>query len=77
MVPIMTDPVELFYLAVNARAEWDILAGGPVTGAHHRALEAEIAKYRALMATAHPRVGVLPARRSAPVFYADDLECDF
>lgn len=38
--------VERFYLAVNARAEAEMLAGKPVTGAHHRALEAEIAAYR-------------------------------
>lgn len=40
------DPVRAFYARVNARAEADMLAGGPVTGAHHRALEAEIAAYR-------------------------------
>lgn len=28
---------------VNARAEADILAGGPITGAHHRAIEFELA----------------------------------
>lgn len=38
--------VEAFYAAVNARAEADMLNGKPVTGAHHRALEAEIAKHR-------------------------------
>jgi hypothetical protein len=31
-----------FYEAVNRRAEADMLAGRPITGAHHRALEAEI-----------------------------------
>lgn len=41
------EAVEAFYAAVNARAEADILAGGPVTGAHHRSLEFEIARVRA------------------------------
>lgn len=40
------DPVEAFYAAVNKRAEADMLEGKPVTGAHHRSLEAEIAAYR-------------------------------
>jgi hypothetical protein len=40
------DPVEAFYVAVNARAEAEMLNGKPVTGAHHRALEAEILAYR-------------------------------
>lgn len=40
--------VEQFYQRVNERAEKDMLAGNPVTGAHHRALEAEIAIVRAL-----------------------------
>ena len=31
-----------FYEQVNARAEADMLAGNPITGAHHRALEAQI-----------------------------------
>ena len=30
-----------FVARVNARAEADMLAGNPITGAHHRALEAE------------------------------------
>lgn len=47
----MTDAVEAFYARVNARAEADILAGRPVTGAHHRALEAEIAMYRKELGT--------------------------
>jgi hypothetical protein len=34
-----------FYTDVNARAEAEILNGKPVTGAHHRALEAEITAY--------------------------------
>jgi hypothetical protein len=38
--------VEAFHQAVNKRAESDMLAGNPVTGAHHRALEAEIAKWK-------------------------------
>ena len=41
------DTVEAFYRRVNARAEADMLNGRPVTGAHHRALETEIAAYRA------------------------------
>lgn len=32
-----------FAARVNARAEADMLAGRPVTGAHHRAIEAELA----------------------------------
>jgi hypothetical protein len=40
------DPVEAFYQRVNARAEADILNGNPITGAHHRALEHEIAEHR-------------------------------
>jgi plasmid stability protein len=39
-------PILKFYADVNARAEADMLAGRPTTGAHHRALEAEIAAYR-------------------------------
>lgn len=35
-----------FVLAVNARAEADMLAGNPVTGAHHRAIESELAAIR-------------------------------
>jgi hypothetical protein len=41
------DAVEEFYATVNARAEAAILAGEPITGAHHRSLEAEIARHRA------------------------------
>jgi predicted RNase H-like nuclease (RuvC/YqgF family) len=37
--------VEAFVKRVNARAEADMLAGNPVTGAHHRAIETE---FRAL-----------------------------
>lgn len=40
------DPVEAFYVKVNARAEADMLKGNPIQGAHHRALEAEIEAYR-------------------------------
>lgn len=39
--------VEDFVTAVNARAEARILAGEPITGAHHRSLEAELARLRA------------------------------
>jgi chromosome segregation ATPase len=35
-----------FYVDVNARAEAEMLNGKPVTGAHYRALEAEIVPYR-------------------------------
>jgi hypothetical protein len=44
--PQTVDMVEAFYERVNKRAEADILNGRPITGAHHRALEAEIAIYR-------------------------------
>jgi hypothetical protein len=39
-------PILKFYADVNARAEAEMLNGKPVTGAHHRALEAEIIAYR-------------------------------
>lgn len=35
--------VRAFVQRVNARAEADMLAGNPVTGAHHRAIEVEVA----------------------------------
>jgi hypothetical protein len=35
--------VREFVKRVNARAEQDILDGNPITGAHHRAIEAELA----------------------------------
>jgi hypothetical protein len=38
--------VVAFYERVNARAEADMLNGNPITGAHHRALESEIALVR-------------------------------
>jgi hypothetical protein len=38
--------IETFYARVNARAEADMLNGGPLAGAHCRALQAEIAVYR-------------------------------
>lgn len=41
------DAIEAFYAAVNKRAEADIINGRPVTGAHHRALKAEIEEVRA------------------------------
>lgn len=40
------DPVEEFYQRVNLRAESTMLRDQKITGAHHRALEAEIALYR-------------------------------
>lgn len=36
-------PIVAFVARVNARAEADMLKGNPVTGAHHRAIEAELA----------------------------------
>jgi hypothetical protein len=44
--------IEAFVARVNARAEADMLTGNPVTGAHHRALEAEL---KALHAEPDPR----------------------
>lgn len=41
--PAVALAVRAFYDRVNARAEAEILSGKPVTGAHHRALEVEIA----------------------------------
>lgn len=38
--------VEVFVGRVNARTEADMLAGRPITGAHHRALAAEVAALR-------------------------------
>lgn len=35
--------------AVNAAAEADMLRGNPVTGAHHRAIEAKLKELRALL----------------------------
>ncbi len=35
--------------AINAEAEADMLAGNPVTGAHHRAIERRLAAARAAM----------------------------
>jgi hypothetical protein len=43
---VCAEAVETFYAAVNGRAEADMLAGNPLTGAHCRALQAEIAAYR-------------------------------
>lgn len=34
---------------VNAAAEADMLRGNPVTGAHHRAIEAKLKELRALL----------------------------
>jgi hypothetical protein len=48
----VADAVEEFYGLVNARAEAAILAGEPITGAHHRSIEAEIARHRADRAAA-------------------------
>lgn len=39
--------VEVFVARVNARAEAEILASRIITGAHHRAMEAELSKLRA------------------------------
>ena len=50
-VPSETDAIRAFVARVNARAEADMLNGRPVTGAHHRALEAEV---RALPAAPIP-----------------------
>ncbi len=36
------DVITEFVKRVNARAEQDILNGNPITGVHHRALEAEL-----------------------------------
>ena len=39
----LAEAVPAFVARVNARAEADMLAGRPITGAHHRALVAELA----------------------------------
>lgn len=38
--------IEAFVARVNARAEAEMLSGKPITGAHHRALECELALLR-------------------------------
>lgn len=63
------DAVEAFYARVNDAAEADMLRGNPVTGAHHRALEREIQRHRAALASPVPQ----PAERWTPEYIADAL----
>lgn len=62
----LSDPVEEFYRRVNERAEQDMLRGNPVTGAHHRALEAEIKAHR--NQRGEPRARVIP-----PIYIANQI----
>lgn len=49
---------------INAAAEADMLRGNPVTGAHHRAIEAELKRLRDILATADEPVAAPPRERA-------------